>query len=211
MLASSSVGVVAELLTPFHYHSLATPSGSATLPEYLSDIAMNYAIAAALGMMQGVALPIQADYKRDLQAIPWRCSVLMAGHSELRPPMVQRFNIGAEAGHNSRIHSGSSKGNLKDFYRIQEVDRGGVFRGVIFGENPFSLCQQEELIVRIGKHRRGMVRLRPENGITDVHLNAYTANLFDQTESVERFVLHTLQLTHAQSVQSALGRVRLWV
>ena len=211
MLASSFVGVAAELLTPFHYHSLATPSGSATIPECLSDIAMNYAVAAALGMMQGVALPMQANSKQDLQAIPWRCSVFTTEHSRLLPPMVQRLNMDAEAGHSNRIYNGASKGNLKDFYRIQEVDRGSVFQGVIFGDNPFEQYQLNELIVRVGKHRRGLVRLMPDNSVANVYLNAYTANLFDQTERVERFLLHTLQLTGAQSAQSALERVRLWV
>lgn len=211
MIPTGFVGIRAEAITPFHYHSLAIASGSATLPECISDIAMDYALAAVLGMMAGVALPPQANYRRDLSVMPWRCSVLMAESSQLLPAQVQRLNMDAEGGLSQRLYAGSSKGNLKDFYRIQEVSQGAIYKGVIFGKNPFEVAGQDELIVRIGKHRRGMLRLTPTAVEEEIRLNAYTADIFDQTEFVDRFLLHTLQLSRKYDVDEAQERILTWV
>ena len=211
MISAGFVGIQAETITPFHYHSLAIASGSATLPECISDIAMNYALAAVLGMMASVALPLQANYRCDLSVIPWRCSVLMAESSRLLPAQVQRLNMDAEGGLSQRLYAGASKGNLKDFYRIQEVSQGSIYKGVIFGENPFEITGKDELIVRIGKHRRGMLRLTPITIEEGIRLNAYTADIFGQTETVDRFLLHTLQLSKQYAIDEAQERVLTWI
>ena len=54
--------VKATALTPFHYHSLAVPSGTATLAQYLTDRAVSYALASAMGALcPSPALPVK-DY-----------------------------------------------------------------------------------------------------------------------------------------------------
>lgn len=80
------VGVRAETLTPFAYHSLAVQGGTATLPELIGDMALTFGLASALGYIRNrVALPAK-DYRRDLAALPWRASVLVTAAPRLLLP-----------------------------------------------------------------------------------------------------------------------------
>ena len=57
-MKSIAVGIQAETLSPFAYHSLMVQGGSATLPEVISDQAIMFGLAATLGMMHAsVCLP----------------------------------------------------------------------------------------------------------------------------------------------------------
>jgi hypothetical protein len=203
------VGIKAETITPFAYHSLMIPSGTATLPELIGDRAIAFALASTLGYMAArVVLPTK-DYRRDLAAMPYRCSVFTTAAPKLLPPITRRINLGEEGGFNEKLQSVVKRGNFKDFFRIQEVPPGQVFYGAIFNLNPFQMAIKKELVLRIGLHRNGMVRLTPHD-VKKVCLNAATAALFGRELPVERYCLHSLQLTPAMSLASAAQEVALW-
>ncbi len=107
------------------------------------------------------------------------------------------------------MYAVTSKGNLKTYYFTQEVPPGVVFSGALFGFDPFAWSGQDELVIRIGLHRSGMLRLR-QAGIEQVRLNAATAALFKQEMPVERYLLYGLQLTGSMPVKTALHEVRQW-
>jgi hypothetical protein len=202
-------GIQAETLTPFAYHSLMVQGGTATLPELVSDQALMFGLAATLGMMRSsVCLPTK-DYRRDVEAMPWRASVLMTEQPRLLSPVVRRLNLTEEAGYKRRIQDVVKKGNLKDFFTTQEVPPGVVFTGALFGFDPFAYSGQDELVIRIGLHRNGMLRLRPVK-VEQVRLNAATAALFGHELSVERYLLYGLQLTERMPVKDALQAVQQW-
>lgn len=206
----SAIGVVAETLTPFAYHSLMVQSGTATLPELIGDRAIAFGLAATLGMMSArVALP-ERDYRRHLAAMPYRTSVFVTPEPKLLPPLIKRLNLDAEAGLQEKVANVARKGNLKDFFMIQEVPPGQVYRGAIFGLDPFEASGQGELVIRIGLHRSGMVRLRPDTQIRTVCLNAATAALFGQDLPVARYCLYGLQLTPPLGLEDAIEEVRQW-
>ncbi len=202
-------GIQAETLTPFAYHSLMVQGGTATLPELVSDHALMFGLAATLGMMRSsVCLP-KKDYCRDLDAMPWRASVLTTDQPRLLAPMVRRLNLTEEAGYKRRIQDVVKKGNLKDFFTTQEVPPGVVFTGALFGFDPFAYSGQDELVIRIGLHRNGMLRLRPVK-TEQVRLNAATAALFGRELPVERYLLYGLQLTQRMLAKEALHEVQQW-
>ncbi len=205
-----ALGVKATTLTPFCYHSLMVQSGTATLPELISDRAIAFGLVASLGWMAArVALP-DKDYRRDLSAMPYRASVFTADHPRLLPPLVKRLNLDAEAGLKEKIQNVAKKGNLKDFFYTQEVPSEQEFRGALFGFDPFAATGEKELVIRIGLHRNGMVKLERDDSVTRVRLNAATAALFGRELPVERYCLHTLQLTGRLDLPDALRETRDW-
>jgi hypothetical protein len=204
------VGVKATTLTPFAYHSLMVQNGTATLPELIGDRAIAFGLVAALGMMVArVALPSK-DYRRDLMAMPYRCSVFSTDMPRLLPPLVRRLNLDAEAGLKEKIQNVAKRGNLKDFFLTQEVPPGQVFHGAIFGLDPFAGTGQRQLVIRVGLHRNGMVKLELDRAIQQVRLNAATAALFGRELAVERYCLHYLQLTPLMSLTEAAEETALW-
>jgi len=127
----------------------------------------------------------------------------------LLPPLVRRLNLDAEAGIKEKIASVAKRGNLKDFYTIQEVPPGVRFQGAVFGYDPFAATGRDELVVRIGLHRNGMLLLT-RGEVTTVRLNAATAGLFGRELPVQRYLLHNLQLTAPMPVEDALAEVHRW-
>lgn len=205
-----AIAIRATTLTPFCYHSLMVQSGTATLPELIGDRAMAFALAATLGMLAArVALPAK-DYTRHLQAMPFRTSVFTTAQPRLLPPLIRRLNLDAEAGIKEKIQSVAKKGNLKDFFITQEVPPYQVFTGAVFGLDPFATTGQNELVVRIGLHRNGMVKLERTDDVDRVRLNAATAALFDRTLAVERYLLHGLQLSTPMLLHDAAREVATW-
>ena len=206
-----AIGIKATPLTPFCYHSLMVQSGTATLPELISDRAVAFGLAATLGWMAArVALPSK-DYPRDWSAMPYRSSVFMTDQPRLLPPLVRRLNLDAEAGLKEKIQNVAKKGNLKDFFHTQEVPPGQIFRGALFGFDPFAATRQKELVIRIGLHRNGMVHLERDDTVKRVRLNAATAALFGRELKVERYCLHTLQLTGWLDLPDAARETRDWL
>lgn len=207
--------IQAETLTPFAYHSLMVNGGSSTLPELISDNAFMFALASSLGMMNSsVCLP-EKNYRRDLDAMPWRASVLTTETPELLPPLVRRLNLSDEGGLKQKLYAVTSKGNLKDFFTTQEVPPGILFNGALFGFDPFEFTGLDDIVIRVGLHRNGMVRLtradqRPGDDEVQVRLNAATAHLFERELPVDRYLLHGIQLTPKMILKDALAEVLQW-
>lgn len=203
----------ATTLTPFCYHSLMVQSGTATLPDIIGDRALAFALAASLGMMAArVALPAK-DYRRHLAAMPFRTAVLLTTEPRLLPPRLCRLNLDAEAGLKEKVDSVAKRGNLKSYFMVQEVPPQQVFYGAVFGLDPFRETGQRELVIRIGLHRNGMVKLEPpdaEERPAGVRLNSATAALFGRELPVERYLLHGLQLTPMLPLTDAAAEVATW-
>jgi len=208
-----AISVTAQTLTPFAYHSLMVQSGTATLPELIGDRAAAFGLAAALGMTSArVCLP-KKDYAGHLAAMPYRTSVFMTDSPRLLPPLIRRLNLDAEAGLQRKIQDVAKKGNLKDFFYTQEVPPDQIFKGAIFGLNgfdPFDYAEQEELVIRIGLHRNGMVLLKKSDEVNPVRLNISTAALFGRELPLERYCLHSLQLSHCFDLDAAAEEAGAW-
>lgn len=224
MDTGTATRIRATTLTPFHYHSLAVPSGTATLAPYLADRAISYALASAMGALAASPALPKRDYLRDFRAFPWLASVFEAREPRLMRPLGKRLNLDAEGGYRKRIHEATGTGNLKTWFFIQEVPPGTVYHGAIFGPDPFLLAEGIEnrdvgrIVVRIGRHLGGMLALdRCESDDNDkVRLNAWTADLAgydvdnDPLMSVDVYALHDIQITAPMSLGSAAERVNAW-
>jgi hypothetical protein len=206
-------GVAAQTLTPFAYHSLMVQSGTATLPELISDRAIAFGLAATLGMTAArTGLP-EKNYRTHLCAMPYRSSVFITDEPRLLPPLTRRLNLDAEAGLQKKIQDVAKKGNLKDFFYTQEVPPGQLFRGALFGLNgfdPFEFTGEEELLIRVGLHRHGMVRLKKVKTTQQVRLNVATAALFGRELAMERYCLHSIQLSPWLTLGEAAGETAQW-
>ena len=224
MNAGTATRIRATSLTPFHYHSLAVPSGTATLAPYLADRAISYALASAMGALAASPALPKKNYLRDFRALPWLASVFEAREPRLRRPLGKRLNLDAEGGYQKRIHEATGTGNLKTWFFIQEVPPGTVYHGAIFGPDPFLLAEGIEnrdvgrIVVRIGRHLGGMLALdRCETDDNDkVRLNAWTADLAgydvdnDPLMSVDVYALHDIQITAPMPLGAAAERVSAW-
>lgn len=211
------VGVKATVLSPFHYHSLAVPGGTATQPDFLTDRQVSFALAAALGCLSSsLALP-RKDYRSHLAALPFLASVFETSAPHLLPPLARRLNLDDEAGLTKAIQDATGTGNLKTYFFIQEVPPGVEYRGVIFGTDPFALAGQaegkpcHEIVVRTGRHLGGLLRLEREQQ-TSVRLNVHTAALFGQEQglAVDVFAMHDLQLSSPLPATEAAQHVLRW-
>lgn len=224
MNADTATRIRAKTLTPFHYHSLAVPSGTATLAPYLADRAISYALASAMGALAASPALPKKNYLRDFRALPWLASVFEAREPRLMRPLGKRLNLDAEGGYQKRIHEATGTGNLKTWFFIQEVPPGTVYHGAIFGPDPFLLAEGIEnrdvgrIVVRIGRHLGGMLALdRCETDDNDkVRLNAWTADLAgydvdnDPLMSVDVYALHDIQITAPMPLEAAAERVSAW-
>lgn len=212
---SYATGIRATVLSPFHYHSLAVPSGTATQPEYLTDRQVSFALGAALGCLSSsLALPAK-DYRAHLSAFPFLASVFETREPRLLPPLARRLNLDDEAGLTKSVQDATGTGNLKTYFFIQEVPPGVVFEGAVFGADPFALAAEvegrsvREIVVRTGRHLSGLLRLEPAAQVT-VRLNAHTAALFGQETSVEIYALHDLQVTPRMPIIDAAALIARW-
>ena len=207
---SPPIGLRAETLTPFAYHSLAVQGGTATLPELISDNAILFGLATTMGQARPRGALPRKDYRRDLRAIPWRASVLLAEHPRLLPPLARRLNLEEEGGYRKKLRDVTYKGNMKQYWTTQEVPPGAVFRGALFGVDPFAVSGRDAIVIRVGLHRNGMVKLERDTDVEQVRLNASTAALFERELQVERFLLHGLQLTPKMSLSQAGIETAQW-
>lgn len=221
----TSIGVTAVravTLTPFHYHSLAVPSGTATLSTFLADRSMAYALQGALGGLRpSVCLPVQKDYRADLRAMTWLCSAFEAENPRLLPPLGRRLTLDTEGGYQKRVMDATGTGNLKTWFYIQEVPHGVIYQGAVFGPDPFVMASEiegrpvQELIVRTGRHLGGLVALRRAEDVSHVRLNVHTAHLFgadveDDRLAVDIFALYDIQLTRRLPLEHAARLVAGW-
>lgn len=204
--------VEAETLTPLSYHSVAIPSGTATIPDVITDSAICFGLANALGMMRATTVLPSKGYLRDLVSIPFRSSVFSTiDDPRLLAPLIRRNNLDAEGGIQKKFRAVADKGNWKDFFLIQEIPQGQRFNGCIFNFDPFEYCGLDDIVIRVGLHRNGMLRLRKARGEFPVRLNAWTAGLFGRHLKVTRFLLFNIQLTPEMDTTEALEEVKKWV
>ncbi len=214
--------VTARTLTPYHHHTLATPSGTATDARFLPDRAMSYALASALGALAASPALFPKDYARDLRALPWLVSVLQADKARLLPPLGKRLNIEYEGGHPKKIQDATATGNLKTWFFIQEAAPEIVYRGAVFGPDPFAAALEatgetvDEIVVRTGRHLGGVVALNRDANGGSVRLNAHTAHLFghdpnaDPDLAVDVFALYDLQYSKPLALSQAASIVARW-
>lgn len=214
--------VRAVTLTPFHFHSVAVPSGTATIARFLADRTMAYALAAAMGALRpSVVLPTK-DYRRDLGALPWLCSTFETATPRLLPPLAKRLNLDTEGGFPRRVQEAAATGNLKTWFFVQEVPPGVAYDGAVFGPNPFEVASLAEgravteIVVRTGRHLGGLLSLTRSDAVGQVRLNAHTAHLFgddpnsDPRLAVDVFALYDMQLTAPLDHDEAAGIVGRW-
>jgi hypothetical protein len=203
--------IKATTLTPFNYGHLAVQGGVATIPELIGDRAIAFALAAALGMMRASVVLPPKDYRTHLAAMPWRTSVLETETPRLLPPLARRSDLGAEGGYPDKVRRAAASGNFKEYFTIQEVPPGQVFHGAVFGEDPFARIEgMDALVVRIGSNRTGMLKIERDDSVETVRLNAATALLFGRSLTVERYVLHEMQLTPSMGLVPASQEVEAW-
>ena len=219
---SETTPVVATTLTPYHHHTLATPSGTATDVRFLPDRAMSFALAGAMGALAASPALFPKNYARDLAALPWLVSVMEADRPRLLPPLGKRLNIEYEGDHSKKVQDATATGNLKTWFFVQEAAPQLVFRGAVFGPDPFAVASEaagtvlDEIIVRTGRHLAGIVSLRPADDVEHVRLNAHTAHLFgddpnaDPDLAVDVYTLYDLQYSPPLPLQRAAGIVARW-
>ena len=223
MAPARVTAVRATTLTPLHYHSLAVPSGSATIAGFLADRSMSYALAGAMGALAAsAALPLKKDYRRDLSALPWLASVFTAKDPRLLPRIGKRLNLDTEGGYTKKIMDATGTGNLKTWFFIQEVAPGTVYDGAIFGPDPFAMASDTEgklvdsIVLRTGRHLGGLVRLERSREERPIRLNAHTAHLFganpaeDPEMAVDTFALYDMQFTAPKPLDEAARIVGSW-
>ncbi len=168
-----------ETLTAHHYQSLAIPSGVASLSTYMADRPVTYGLSGAFGgLSRSVALPVK-DYRRDFAAMTWFASIFEAENPKLMRPQGRRLNLDQEGGYPKAIQDATGTGNLKSWFFIQEIPPETIYRGAVFGPDPFKLAARVEghdvshIVFRVGRHRGGLVRMRRAEA-RNVRLNLHT-------------------------------------
>ena len=223
MSAPQAIPIRGITLTPFHYHSLAVPSGTATLASFLADRAMSYALASAMGaIVASPALP-KKDYLRDFKSLPWLASVFETDEPRLMRPLGKRLNLDEEGGYQKRVQDATGTGNLKTWFSVQEVPPDTVYHGAIFGPDPFVLASEADgrevhrIVVRTGRHLGGLVALeRSRAHNRNVRLNAWTADMTgydvdgDLRMKVDVYALHDIQVTAPMRLADAAEIVGAW-
>jgi hypothetical protein len=205
-------GIEATTLTPFTYHSLAVDSGTTTIPDLISDTAIAFGLGATLGKMNcSVALP-ERNYKQHWRELVWRSSIFsLQSEPRLLSPMVRRLSLDGEGGYQKNIRTANDSGNLKTYFQTQEVPAGQIYTGCLFGIDPFKAFKHDYFVIRIGLHRNGLLKLVPKK-VENIRLNASTAALFNPESQlpVNRYLLHSLQLSPEMLAQDALQEVMTW-
>lgn len=206
-------------LAPWAWHGLAVPSGTATLNDVVTDTAMAFATAAALGMApRSPCLPTAPDYRSHLAALPFRTSLFLGRDNRLNRPLARRLNLDVECGMPPSIESARKSGNIKDYYHIQEVAVGSVFHGCFLHADPLRIAHDvygerlDQLVVRLGLGRAGVGLLERSAAQYDIRLNLHTARLFDPGVDLEAgpYLLHTIQPSRILEPNEALRLTAAW-
>lgn len=206
-------------LSPWAWHGLAVPSGTATLNDVVTDTAVAFATAAALGMTpRSPCLSSPPDYRNHLATLPFKATLFVGHENRLNRPSARRLNLDAECGMPAGVHAARSSGNIKDFFYVQEVAAGSVFHGCFLHADPLRIAQEvyaemtDRLVVRLGRGRNGVGLLEPCAGPHEVWLNAHTARLFDPEVDVGTgpCMLHNIQFSRGLEPEEALRITAAW-
>ena len=206
-------------LSPWAWHGLAVPSGTATLNDVVTDAAISFAAAAALGMMsRSPCLPEKPDYRMHLATLPFKATLFQGSDNRLNRPLARRLNLDAECGMPKSVHDARTSGNIKDYYHIQEVAVGSCFSGCFLHTDPFRLALEtygepvDRMVVRLGLGRNGIGLLEPIADPPDLCLNLYTVRLFDPDIDLRPgpYRLHNIQPSQPLTADEALRITAGW-
>ena len=206
-------------LSPWAWHGLAVPSGTATLNDVVTDTAMAFATAAALGWMpRSPCLPSAPDYRAHLAALPFKTTLFLGNDNRMERPLARRLNLDAECGMPKSVHDARSSGNIKDYYHIQEVAPGAVFHGSFLHADPLRIAHEaygerrDRLVVKLGLGRNGVGLLERGTDRSPVRLNLHTARLFDSEVDLPAgpYRLHNIQPSQPLEPDTALGITAGW-
>ena len=206
-------------LSPWAWHGLAVPSGTATLNNVVTDTALAFAVATALGMApRSPCLPSAPDYRSHLAVLPFKTTLFLGHDNRLNRPLARRLNLDIECGMPKSIHDARTSGNVKDYYHIQEVAVGSAFYGCFLHADPLSMAQEacgaptERLVVRLGRGRNGVGLLERCADQPDICLNLHTARLFDADIDLTAgpYHLHNIQPSRPLDAAEALRITAGW-
>lgn len=202
------VPFAAESLTPFYYHGLYVPDGAATHPNVVSDTAICFALAQAIGLPRSPVLRDQPAYLEDLRRLPWRASLATGNGNRNLGPVRHIIDVEREGGNSVAMQKAMGSGMYKKTFYVHEVAPGTRYHGVLYGPDPFLLS--DELVVRIGVGRLGLLRLCCDADERHYHLNTATAALFGQTLPEENRILDTLRLSQPYPLGEAVEILARW-
>lgn len=198
---------------------MAVPSGTSTLSDIVTDTAVAFATAFALGMGDRSPCLPSLNYRGHLGALPFKTSLFSGNrYNRLNRPLARRLNLDTECGLPQRVHVARSSGNIKDYYHIQEVLAGAEFHGSFLHSDPLNIAiekygnQVKSLVIRLGLGRTGVGLLEPVDQEETVQLNLHTARLFDPNISLESgfFRLHNIQPSRSVTHEEALSITSQW-
>ena len=206
-------------LSPWAWHGLAVPAGTSTLNDVVTDTAMAFAAAAALGMApRSPCLPSAPDYRGHLAALPFKTTLFLGHDNRLNRPLARRLNLDAESGMPKSVEDARKSGNIKDYYHIQEVAAGSVFHGCFLHADPLRIAREAygsatgRLVVRLGLGRNGMglIERCPEGW--EICLNLHTARLFDPHVDLRAgpYRLHNIQPSQPLEADAAVRITSGW-
>ena len=211
------ISVEAVSLTPFYYHGLYIPDGSSTNPTLLTDTTVMFALAHALGCPPTRGTRSKPNYAADISRMPWRASIFTEYQENVGEfnrrlmPVRHSLDVEREGGYQESLQKNLGSGNVKKIWYVHEVAEGARYRGALFGPNPFKTYGLNEIVVRVGVGRMGMIRLRPVESLETVRLNTATARLFGTDINEEYRVLDTIRVSTPVSLPEAQSVVRQWV
>ena len=206
-------------LSPWAWHGLAVPSGTSTLNDVVTDTAMAFGTAAALGMTpRSPCLPSVPDYRGHLAALPFKTTLFLGHDNRLNRPLARRLNLDAESGMPKSVDDARKSGNIKDYYHIQEVAVDSVFYGCFLHADPLRIALEaygpriERLVIRLGLGRNGVGLLERCADGHDICLNLHTARLFDPDVDLQAgpYRLHNIQPSQALEPAVALRVTSGW-
>lgn len=206
-------------LSPWAWHGLAVPSGTSTLNDVVTDTAMAFGTAAALGMTpRSPCLPSAPDYRGHLAAVPFKTTLFLGYDNRMNRPLARRLNLDAESGMPKSVDDARKSGNIKDYYHIQEVSAGSVFFGWFLHADPLGIAHEayaertERLVIRLGLGRNGVGLLERWEEGQDICLNLHTARLFDPDVDLQAgpYRLHNIQPSQPLEPDVALRVTSGW-
>lgn len=198
----------AETLTPFYYHGRYVPDGAATHPDVISDTALCFALAYALGMPPTPYLRHKPSYLEDLRRLPWRTSLVVGLGNRNLGPVRHIIDVEREGGYPVSMQKAMGSGLYKKTFYVHEVAPGATYQGILCGPDPFTLGK--EIIVRVGVGRMGLLRLERTKEIGDCRLNTATASLFGQALEEEGRILDTIRWSRSYPPDEAAGILATW-
>lgn len=200
----------ARTLTPFYYHGFYVPDGSATHPDILSDTALCFALAHVLGIPPTSRLREAPDYRTDLLHIPWRASLAVGDDNPSLAPVRHIIDVEREGGYAEKLQKNMASGYFKKTFYVHEVAPGAIYHGLLFGPDPFRIANAEEIIVRVGVGRLGMVQLTKESPLKEYRLNVSTGRLFGVSLFEDFSVLDTIRFSVPCKPAEAEGILSQW-